>query len=197
MQLENKHILLGVTGSIAAYKACEVLRRLQREGAEVRVVMTASAQKFVSPLTFESLSRHDVVKEMFPPHRTVKTRHVSLADWSNLILICPATANIIGKIAGGIADDFLTTAVMASRSPVLFAPAMDYQMVQNVFYLENCAKLESHGYRFLTTEEGDLASGAKGPGRLADFDRILDAVRSALLGTESLQGKKVLVTGST
>lgn len=193
-RLQSQHILLGVTGSIAAYKACEVLRQLQREGADVRVVMTDSAQEFIGPLSFETLSGHEVITELFPRYRVVKTRHISVAEWANCILICPATANIIGKVASGIADDFLTTTVMASRSPVIFAPAMDYQMVQNRIYLSNCEKLKNEGYRFVESEEGDLASGARGPGRLADYDRILHGVKLALLGSESLKGKRILIT---
>lgn len=185
---------MGVTGSIAAYKACEILRLLLREGAEVQVVMTSAAQRFVAPLSFETLSGHEVITELFPDHRVVKTRHVSVAEWAECILICPATANVVGKAASGIADDFLTTAVMASRSPVVFAPAMDFQMVQNPITVSNCEKLTALGYRFVSPESGELASGAKGPGRLAEPHRILASVKSVLLGTDRLKGKKVLVT---
>jgi phosphopantothenoylcysteine decarboxylase/phosphopantothenate--cysteine ligase len=193
-RLENRRILLGVTGSIAAYKACEILRLLLREGAEVQVVMTSAAQRFVAPLSFETLSAHEVITELFPDHRVVKTRHVSVTEWAECILICPATANIVGKVASGIADDFLTTAVMASRSPVVFAPAMDFRMVQNPIYISNCEKLTALGYRFVSPESGELASGAKGLGRLAEPHRILASVKSVLLGTDRLKGKKVLVT---
>ncbi|MBN2028980.1 bifunctional phosphopantothenoylcysteine decarboxylase/phosphopantothenate--cysteine ligase CoaBC [bacterium] len=193
-RLEKRHILLGITGSIAAYKVCEVLRLLQHQGAEIQVVMTESAQHFITPLTFETLSDHEVITDLFPSHRTVKTRHVSMAEWADCILICPATANIIGKIASGIADDFLSTVVMASRSPVLFAPAMDYQMVRNSIYLSNCEKLEKLGYRFISPEEGELASGAVGPGRLADIRRIIESVKKALLGSDNLKQVRILVT---
>lgn len=193
-RLEGKHILLGVTGSIAVYKACEMLRILQRLGAEVKVVMTAAAQKFVAPLTFETLSRHEVILQLFPEHRVVKTRHISVAEWADAVLVCPATANLVGKVASGIADDFLTTAIMASRAPVIFAPAMDYEMVQNPIYLSNCQRLKDLGYLFVATEEGDLASGAKGPGRLAEFHRILDVTKKAVLGSDSFTGKKVVVS---
>ncbi len=193
-RLEKRHILLGITGSIAAYKACEVLRLLQRQGAEVQVIMTESAQHFVTPLSFETLSDREVITTLFPSHRTVKTRHVRTAEWADCILICPATANIIGKIASGIADDFLSTIVMASRSPVLFAPAMDYQMVQNAIYLSNCEKLEKLGYRFVSPEEGELASGLVGPGRLAKNERIIESVKKAVLGSDTLKGVRVLVT---
>ncbi len=193
-RLQDCRILLGVTGSIAAYKACEVLRMLQRLGADVRVVLTSSAQHLVAPLTFETLSGHEVITELFPDRLTERTRHIKLAEWADCILICPATANSVGKIASGIADDFLSTVVMAARSPVLLAPAMDYQMIQNPIYRENCQKLASQGYIILDTEEGDLASGAVGPGRLADSNRIIDRIIQAVQGTQSLSGVRVLVT---
>lgn len=192
-RLEGKNILLGISGSIAAYKACEMLRVLQREGADVQVVMTDAAQQFITHLTFETLSKHDVVRDLFPPNKVIKTRHVSLAEWADCILVCPATANIIGKVAAGIADDFLSTVIMASRVPVLFAPAMDYEMVQNPIYLENCEKLRRFGYEFVQTESGELASGAIGPGRLADFSTILFAVRK-LLAKQDLMDVHCLVT---
>jgi phosphopantothenoylcysteine decarboxylase/phosphopantothenate--cysteine ligase len=194
-RLENRRILLGVTGGIAAYKACEVLRMLQREGAEVRVMMTDAAQKFVTPLTFETLSKHEVITELFSAHRVVKTRHVHLADWAECILICPATLNCIGKVASGIADEFVTTVIAAAHTPVVFAPAMDARMTQNAIFLSNCEKLKSLGYRFVPCEIGELASGAEGPGRLARPERILDGVRFAVLGSDRLKGVKVLVTG--
>lgn len=193
-RFQNSQVILGVTGSIAAYKACEVLRQLVKQGAEVRVVMTDAAQKFVSPLTFETLSGNEVVRTLFPEYRVVKTRHIQFAEWANCILICPATLNIIGKIASGIADDFLTTAVMASRAPVVFAPAMDYEMASNPIYLQNCEKLKALGYHFISSEEGELASGLKGSGRLASINRIMHGVKKALFGTEKFSGKKLLIT---
>ncbi|MCK4823987.1 bifunctional phosphopantothenoylcysteine decarboxylase/phosphopantothenate--cysteine ligase CoaBC, partial [bacterium] len=193
-RFQKKKILLGVTGSIAAYKACELLRLLIREGADVRVSMTRSAQKFVSSLTFETLSGHDVIIDLFPDRKTVITRHIHIAEWADCILICPATANIIGKTASGIADDFLSTTLLAARSPVIFAPAMDYQMVNNPIYQENVKKLENLGYLFISTEEGELASGARGYGRLAILDRIFDAVKSVLLGTDTLKDIRVLIS---
>jgi len=193
-RLKKTHIVLGVTGSIAAYKACMVLRQLIKQGAEVRVVMTKSAQKFVHPLTFETLSGNEVITQLFSRNRVVKTRHISLAEWADCILICPATLNVIGKIASGIADDFLTTVVTASRAPVIIAPAMDYEMVRNPIYLDNCEKLKRLGYLFVSTEEGDLASGLKGAGRLASLDRIEQTVKSALFRSEKWKGKSVLVT---
>ncbi|MFO7891491.1 MAG: bifunctional phosphopantothenoylcysteine decarboxylase/phosphopantothenate--cysteine ligase CoaBC [bacterium] len=193
-RLKNKKILLGVTGSIAAYKACMVVRELQFLGAEVKVVMTQSAQEFINPLTFESLTKHEVVTRLFPDNRSVKTRHISYAEWADLVLICPATANIIGKVASGIADDFLSTVIMASRAPVMFAPAMDLRMVQNKIYLSNCHKLESFGYTILSTERGELASGLSGKGRLADPRVIVNYSIQLLLGSTDLKGKKIVVT---
>ncbi|MBN2417466.1 bifunctional phosphopantothenoylcysteine decarboxylase/phosphopantothenate--cysteine ligase CoaBC [bacterium] len=192
--MQDKKIVLGVTGGIAAYKACGVLRRFQKAGCEVRVVMTASAQKFVAPLTFETLSGHEVVTDMFPPRRTVKTRHVRWAEWADAILICPATANIIGKAAAGIADDFLSTLILASRRPLIFAPAMDYEMIENPIYRENRKKLESFGHHFIDSETGHLASGAVGPGRLADESVIYSAVESILHPSGALSGVRVLIT---
>jgi phosphopantothenoylcysteine decarboxylase/phosphopantothenate--cysteine ligase len=193
-RLEGKSVLLGVTGSIAAYKACEVLRALQREGADVRVLMTEAARRFVAPLTFETLSGHEVITELFPDHRTVTTRHIAVAEWADCILVCPATANAVGKAASGIADDFLSTVILAARSRVVFAPAMDFRMVTNPVYLENCRKLISLGFGFVQPQEGHLASGATGSGRLADTDSIMDGVRSALLGSSRLSGRLILVT---
>ena len=183
-----------MTGGIAAYKACDVLRRLQREGAEVRVAMTTSAKKFVTPLTFETLSRNEVACEMFPARRTVVTRHVNWAEWAECILVCPATLNCMGKAASGIADDFLTTTIAAARCPVVYAPAMDLQMAANAVFLANCEKLKALGNGIVMHESGELASGAEGPGRLARPERILDGVRTALLGSKRLKGFKVLVT---
>jgi phosphopantothenoylcysteine decarboxylase / phosphopantothenate---cysteine ligase len=193
-RLENRRILLCVTGGIAAYKACEVLRLMQREGAEVRVAMTDAAAEFVTPLTFETLSRGEVALALFPGHRVVTTRHVQWSDWAECILVCPATLNCIGKAASGIADDFVTTAIAASRSPVVWAPAMDLQMAANPVYLRNVETLRGLGHRFVDPESGPLASGASGRGRLAGFERILDAVRSVLRGTSTLSGVRVLVT---
>jgi phosphopantothenoylcysteine decarboxylase / phosphopantothenate---cysteine ligase len=193
-RLENRRILLCVTGGIAAYKACEVLRLLQREGAEVRVAMTAAAAKFVAPLTFETLSRNEVAAELFPGHRVVTTRHVQWSDWAECVLVCPATLNCVGKAASGIADDFVTTAVAASRAPVVWAPAMDLAMAAHPIYLRNVETLKSLGHRFVDPESGPLASGASGRGRLAGSERVLDAVRAALSGAPTLSGVRVLVT---
>jgi phosphopantothenoylcysteine decarboxylase/phosphopantothenate--cysteine ligase len=193
-RLENRRILLCVTGGIAAYKACEVLRLLQAEGAEVRVAMTAAAAEFVTPLTFETLSRNEVATSLFPGHRVVTTRHIRWSEWAECILICPATLNCVGKAASGIADDFVTTAIAAARTTVVWAPAMDLEMAGTRVYLRNIEILKGLGHRFVDPESGPLASGASGRGRLAGSGRILDAVRSALRGTKALSGLRVLVT---
>ncbi|MBN2200737.1 bifunctional phosphopantothenoylcysteine decarboxylase/phosphopantothenate--cysteine ligase CoaBC [bacterium] len=183
-----------MTGGIAAYKACEVLRLLQTEGAEVRVAMTAAAAEFVAPLTFETLSRHEVAVSLFPGHRVITTRHIGWSEWAECTLVCPATLNSVGKAACGIADDFVTTAIAAARTAVVWAPAMDFGMAENAVYLRNVETLKALGHRFVDPESGPLASGASGRGRLAGAGRILDAVRTALRGSTTLGGLRVLVT---
>lgn len=193
-RLNNKKILLGVSGSIAAYKACLILRLLQKEGADVRVVMTEAAQKFVAPLTFETLSGAEVVLTLFPEFKTERTRHIKLAEWADCILVAPATANLIAKVHSGIADDFLSTVITAARGKVVFAPAMDYEMAANKIYLRNCFDLARLGYVFIDSEEGILASGASGPGRLADPEKIVDVVAAEIAIRPDWQNKKVLIT---
>lgn len=192
--LKNKHVVLGITGSIAAYKACIVLRLLQSAGAIVRVVMTDAAQKFIGKLTFEALTQQNVTTDMFPVERVITTEHVHLAEWADVLLICPATANCIGKVASGIADDFLTTLIMASRVPVIFAPAMDFQMINNIIFRQNCDKLVQLGYHILATEQGALASGLSGFGRLLAPERIFNAVRKILTPTTKIRNKKLLIS---
>ena len=193
--LKGRRIILGVTGGIAAYKAVEVLRVLKEAGASVTVVMTRTAQEFVGRATFETLSENRVESDLFPREgRIMDTVHISLADWADLLLIAPATANIIGKVAGGIADDLLSCVVMATAAPVVFAPAMETNMLINPIVQGNIQKLEDLGYRFIQTGEGFLASGKMGKGRLAEVDIIVDTVAQALQKSEELVGKKVLVT---
>ncbi|HHS13713.1 MAG TPA: bifunctional phosphopantothenoylcysteine decarboxylase/phosphopantothenate--cysteine ligase CoaBC [bacterium] len=192
--LKSRHLVLGVTGSIAAYKACEVLRHFVKAGAEVQVVMTESARHFVGPLTLETLSGREVITELFPAHKTVKTRHVHLAEWADGLLICPATANIIAKAARGIADDFLSTLLLAARSPIWIAPAMDYQMAVNPAYLANVDILKNRGVQFIDFEQGELASGAVGPGRLASPESIFYRLTCGLVSSSSLRGQRILVT---
>jgi phosphopantothenoylcysteine decarboxylase/phosphopantothenate--cysteine ligase len=194
--LKGKKILLGVTGSIAAYKAAEILSLLKKKGADVFVIMTESATKFVQPFTFSTLSEHSTVDNLFSLNDKIKVTHVSLAQWADLILIAPATANIIGKIAQGIADDMLTTTVLASKARVVFAPAMNKNMISNPIYQENVKKLSALGYEFIDSEYGPLACGEIGEGRLADIGDIVDKVEYALTFKKDYLNKTVLITAS-
>jgi len=191
--LRNKEIILGVTGGIAAYKAVELLREMVKRGANVHVVMTKNAQQFVSPLTFETLSGNPVLCEMFRLFRGSKIGHVTLADIADLMVIAPATANILGKIANGIADDLLTTMVMAMKVPVLFAPSMNVNMWQSSFVQNNVERLKAHGYQFIGPAEGDLACGGAGRGRLADIAEIIEKIED-IFTKKDLQGQRILVT---
>ena len=194
MMLKDKKIILGITGGIAAYKACDVVRRLKKLGAQVIVVMTENAQKFITPLTFETLSGNEVVTETFPERRFVGVRHVDLAGWADLILIAPATANIIGKIRSGIADDILTTIVISSKAQELIAPAMNVNMYENPIFQENLSYLQKLGYKFVEPEVGELASGIVGKGRLAEPETIVGEVVKLLTKERDLQGKSIIVT---
>ncbi|MFH1336982.1 MAG: bifunctional phosphopantothenoylcysteine decarboxylase/phosphopantothenate--cysteine ligase CoaBC, partial [Candidatus Zixiibacteriota bacterium] len=175
MILKDKKIIVGITGGIAAYKTCEIVRRLKKLGAQVIVIMTQSAQKFITPLTLETLSENEVVTEMFPQERMVGVRHVNLANWADLILIAPATANIIGKIKAGIADDILTTVVISTKSTVLIAPAMNVNMYENPIFQDNMGYLKNLGYLFIEPETGALACGT-GKGRLPEPENIVGEV---------------------
>jgi len=194
--LKDKKVILGITGGIAAYKACDIVRRLKKLGAQVIVVMTENAQKFITPLTFETLSGNEVVTEMFPERRFVGVRHVDLAGWADLILIAPATANIIGKIRSGIADDILTTIVISSKAPVLIAPAMNVNMYENPIFQENLSYLQKLGYKFVEPGVGELASGIVGKGRLAEPETIVGEVVKILTKEKDLEGKSIVVTAS-
>ncbi len=194
--LKGKKILLGVTGSIAAYKAVEIVSLLRKKGAKVFVIMTESATKFIQPLTFSTLSGNPVVDNMFSASDKIIVKHISFAQWPDLILIAPATANIIGKIAQGIADDMLSTTVMASEAKVIFTPAMNKNMLSNPLYQQNVEKLSSLGYEFINPEYGRLACGEVGEGRLANIEDIVDKVDYALTFKNDYKGKTVLVTAS-
>lgn len=191
--LSGKTVVLGVTGGIAAYKAVELLRQLTRAGAEVHVIMTRAATEFVTPLTFQTLSGNPVSTELFNLYQEREIGHISLADRADLLVVAPATANVIGKIAGGIADDLLTTTIMATQAPVLLAPAMNVNMYQNPLYQENEARLRRHGYYFIDAECGSLACGWEGSGRLASPERIFDEV-CAVLAPDDLAGETILIT---
>ena len=191
--LKNREIILGVTGGIAVYKAVELLRLLVKAGAKVRVVMTRNAREFVSPLTFQTLSGFPVFTEMFNLIEESKIGHISLADRAEIFLICPATANIIGKIAGGISDDLLSTVVMAAKAPVLICPAMNVNMYNNPLVKRNIEELISLGYHFVEPALGKLACGYEGRGRLAEPEDIREEVIS-LLTKKDLEGERILIT---
>ena len=197
--LTGKKILLGITGCIAAYKACHIIRDLKTLGAEVKVVMTPSATEFITPLTLASLSGNDVIVHTFPPSSktgtSLTTWHIDYALWADLMLIAPATVNTIAKISHGFADNALTTLVTALRSPLIIAPAADVDMYKNRITQENIKHLESFGHYIVYAEEGELASGLVGEGRLADINKIIDSVELILSGyTKDLTGKKILVS---
>jgi phosphopantothenoylcysteine decarboxylase / phosphopantothenate---cysteine ligase len=198
-QLGGKKIILGVTGGIAAYKACWLTRELIKRGAEVKVVMTPSSLHFVQPLTFSSLSKNEVIVNIFPESQdsgtTMKTWHIDLVRWADLMIIAPCTVNTIAKIAAGICDNALLTVTAALRSPLLIAPAADIDMYENKISRKNFKTLEDMGYFFVKAEKGELASGLEGEGRMADINKISDAAEVILEGyKKDLLKKRVLVT---
>lgn len=187
-------VALGVTGGIGAYKAVEVARGLQKRGHEVVAVMTHSAAKFVGPVTFEAITRRHVITDQFELGMNADIEHIALASTIDLLLIAPATANVIGKLANGIADDFLTTLYTATRAPLLLAPAMNTQMFEHVAVRKNLDTLAARGVRFVEPGEGYLACGWIGKGRLAEPDEIVAAAEAVLRPEGPLRGKRVLVT---
>ncbi|GAC41659.1 bifunctional phosphopantothenoylcysteine decarboxylase/phosphopantothenate--cysteine ligase CoaBC [Paenibacillus popilliae] len=208
--LQGKSILLGITGGIAAYKAAALCSKLKQEGAEVHVMMTASATQFISELTFQTLSRQPVYTDTFDERDASVVSHIDLADHADLVLVAPATANVIAKMAHGLADDMLTTTLLATTAPVMVAPAMNVHMYTHPAVMHNMDILRSRGVRFIEPEEGLLACGYTGKGRLAEPEHIVEYVKrwladsggeSALLPADQesarsglLQGKRVLVT---
>src|SRR6266446_10496420 len=191
--MKDKTIVLGVTGGIAAYKAAEIVRLLVKEGAAVRVIMTKNAQEFITPLTLQTLSGHPVSSETFNLTQESEIGHIRLADSADLMLIAPATANVIAKLAHGLADDLLTTLLLATTAPILIAPAMNVHMYAHPLVQENMRKLASLGYSFVEPTEGFLACGYEGKGRLADPEDIVEEAR-ALLTKKDLRGKSIIVT---
>jgi phosphopantothenoylcysteine decarboxylase/phosphopantothenate--cysteine ligase len=193
-------ITLGVTGGIAAYKSAELVRRLQDEGHTIQVVMTRAAREFITPLTFAALSGQRVITDLFVNTPSGETNlesaidHIAVAQRTDLLLVAPATADILAKLARGIADDFLTTLYLASTAPVVVAPAMNVNMWQHRATQDNLATLRARGVRIVEPNEGYLACGMTGPGRLAGQEEILKAVDEALGGQQDLAGEKVLVT---
>ncbi|HPG70877.1 MAG TPA: bifunctional phosphopantothenoylcysteine decarboxylase/phosphopantothenate--cysteine ligase CoaBC [Syntrophales bacterium] len=191
--MNGKKIVLGVTGGIAAYKAAELAREFIRRGAAVHVIMTRNATEFITPLTFQTLTGNPVSVDTFQLTGEWEIGHISLAESANLVLLAPATANVIGKIAGGIADDLLTTTVMATRAPVLICPAMNVNMYSNPIVRENMEKLAAKGYRFVEAGYGELACKTEGYGRLACLEDIAEDAED-LLTPKDLGGQHILVT---
>ena len=189
-----KTVIVGVTGGIAAYKSCEVVSRFRRLGYDVRVVMTKNATEFVTPLTFESLSKNKVVVDTFEKNREFEIEHISYAELASAFVIAPATANFIGKLAAGIADDMLTTTVMATLQPVFICPAMNVNMYQNPITQANIERLKERGYRFIGPDSGMLACGVTGAGRMSEPVEIVTEVDKFLTPKADLRGKTVLVT---
>jgi len=192
--LKGKEIVLGVTGGIAAYKAAEFVRLLAKKEVNVHVVMTRNAQEFVTPLTFQTLSGNPVVTDPFALLEDGKIGHITLADLAELIIILPATANIIGKLANGIADDFLSTMVMASKAPVLLVPSMNVNMWESKALQKNVHTLLERGYYFVEPGEGELACHWYGKGRLAELDEVVERIED-LLSQKDLKGERILITG--
>ena len=192
--LEGKKVVLGVSGGIAVYKAVELSRLLVKEGAEVYVVMTENAKQFVTPLTFEALSGHPVYHEIFGNEASASMEHIRAAEKADLMIVAPATANSIGKMAHGLADDPLSTLFSAFAGPILVAPAMNDKMWDNPAVQENIRTLKKRGVEIIDPEAGELACGTVGLGRLAEPERLLEAVRKSLLRQSDLAGLRVLVT---
>ena len=192
----SKCVVIGVTGGIAVYKALDIISALRKKDVEVHVIMTESASKFVNPLTFQSISQNMVVTDMFAEPKAWEIQHISLAQKADLMLIAPATANIIGKVANGISDDMLSTTIMAaSKAKVIFAPAMNTNMYQNKIVQNNIEKLKDFGYEFIEPASGRLACGDVGVGKLADVNTIVERVLAELNDKEQdLKGKKVLIS---
>lgn len=183
--LKGRRILLGVTGSIAAYKAALLVRGLVKEGADVQVVMTPLAKQFITPLTMATLSRHPILVEFFDPENGAWNSHVSLGEWADLYLIAPATANTLAKMTYGIADNLLLTSYLSARCPVAVAPAMDLDMFAHPATQENLARLRERGVAIIEPGSGELASGLSGKGRMAEPEAIIEQIRPLLRSTQS------------
>lgn len=193
--MRGKKILLGVSGGIAAYKACALTSKLTQKGAIVKVIMTESAREFVQPLTFQALSRQPVYTDTFDEKDPKKIAHIDLADWADLAILAPATANMIGKLANGIADDILSTTLLASRSPVYVAPAMNVHMYDHPAVQQNMKTLESFGFKFIEPGDGYLACGYVGKGRLEEPETIIDVIEKQETKTSFFKGKNIIITG--
>ncbi len=193
--LEGRHILLGITGSIAAYKAAMLCRLLKREGAEVQVVMTALAKQFITPLTMATLSRRPILVEFFDPENGQWNSHVSLGEWADLMLIAPATANTLAKMTAGVADNLLLTTYLSARCPVMVAPAMDLDMYAHYTTQRNLKELKEHGVGIIEPGSGELASGLEGKGRMAEPEEIVAQLKAHFTEKKKpLTGKHFVVT---
>jgi phosphopantothenoylcysteine decarboxylase/phosphopantothenate--cysteine ligase len=192
--LANKTIVLGITGGIAAYKAADIASKLTQAGAMVEVVMTESATRFIAPLTLRSITSRPVVTDMFEPSVEFSLEHIALAEAADVVTIAPATANTIAKIATGIADDMLTCLVLATKAPVIVAPAMNDNMFQNPVTQENLAKLKARGFIIVEPAYGRLASGKMGWGRLAEVETIIGTIKQVLGRKGDLANKRIVVT---
>jgi len=195
--LQNKEIIIGITGGIAAYKTAELVRMLTKRGAHVHVVMTKNAMEFVTPLTLQTLSGHSVTHDMFTLFTGSKIGHISLADIADQMVIVPATANIIGKIANGIADDFLTTMIMATTVPVLFVPSMNTKMWESKIVQGNIEKLQDNGYAFMDPSSGDLACGWQGKGRLPALEDIEEKMEDIFTEKDFVDERVLVTAGPT
>lgn len=192
--LQNKCVLLGITGGIAAYKICSLVSSLKKQGCEVNVLMTKEAEQFVTPLTLQTLSGQKVITDMFSVDYTPEVHHISLAKKADVFVIAPATANILAKVANGIADDMLTTTFLAATCPKLLVPAMNTHMLMNPITQDNLAKCRKYGMHILKSSEGYLACGDVGSGRMPEPEEIEDAIKEQLFTDKYLAGKKVLIT---
>ena len=197
--LRGRHILVGVTGGIAAYKVCYLVRDLKKAGADVKVVMTEAAMKFVAPLTFSALSGHAVLSSIWTADQStssnIGTQHIDLANWADAYVIAPASANTIAKITYGLTDNLLTIVALASRGPIILAPTMDADMYINPVTQQNIGKLQERGFFSVSPEEGEHASGLKGPGRLPEIQVIIEMIERVLdRSVQDFRGRKILVT---
>ena len=192
--LKDKTVVIGVCGGIAVYKACDLVSKLKKTGLNVHVIMTKSATEFVAPLTFQTLSQNYVVEDMFESPKTWDVEHISLAKKADVFVLAPATANVIGKVANGIADDMLTTTIMATKAKVLVAPAMNTNMYENPVVQRNIQTLKDLDYKFVEPESGRLACGDIGSGKLASVDTIFNSIIELLEIKKDLEGTSMIIT---
>jgi len=192
--LNDKTVVLGITGGIAAYKAADLASKLTQAGAKVEVVMTEAATKFITPLTLRNITRRQVVTDMFEPASQWSVEHVALAEAADVVVIAPATANTIARLATGIADNMLVTVVLATKAPVIIAPAMNDLMYSNSVTQVNVGKLKARGFTFIEPEYGRLASGKTGKGRLPETGKIIEVIEQVLGQKQDLKDKSIIVT---